>query len=182
MTYFFWNNLQLATPFSFKTDQLQWLPCLIFKRQTFVACAILLLMLERNALLPLEVNLKKETSTLLWYWPCSGKLPCFPLPTSHYQCEMFTSRIRLNGSFLRSLSLVLSMYISEKKRAISLTNKATCTSCTKSINSFVQNLPSLWHSCLGNTQNAKRVVVKSSKVFTEAYENFCFAWSPHMKV
>lgn len=38
-----------------------------FKRQTFVACAILLLMLERNALIPLEVNLKKETSTLLWY-------------------------------------------------------------------------------------------------------------------
>lgn len=87
---------------------------LIFKRQTFVVCAILLLMLERNALIPLEVNLKKETSTLLWYWPCSGKLPCFPLPTWGYQFEMFTSRIRLNVSFLRSLPPVLSMYISEK--------------------------------------------------------------------
>lgn len=86
-----------------------------FKRQTFVVCAILLLMLERNALISLEVNLKKETSTLLWYWPCSGKLPCFPLPTLQYQCEMFTSRIRLNVSFLRSLTLVLSMYISEKR-------------------------------------------------------------------
>lgn len=99
-----------------------------FKRQTFVVCAILLRMLERKALIPLEVNLKKETSTLLWYWPCSGKLPCFPLPTLQCQCEMFTSRIRLNVSFLRSLTLVLSMYISEKKRAIRLTNKATCES------------------------------------------------------
>lgn len=80
-------------------------------------------MLERNALIPLEVNLKKETSTLLWYWPCSGKLPCFLLPTLGYQCEMFTSRIRLNVSFLRSLTPVLSMYISEKKRAISLTKQ-----------------------------------------------------------
>jgi len=38
-----------------------------FKRQTFVVCAILLLMLEGNALIPLEVNLNKETSTLLWH-------------------------------------------------------------------------------------------------------------------
>lgn len=73
-------------------------------------------MLERNGLIPLEVNLKEETSTSLWYWPCSGKLPCFPLSTLQYQCEMFTSRIRLNVSFLRSVSLVISMYISKKKR------------------------------------------------------------------
>lgn len=72
-------------------------------------------MLERNTLIPLEVNLRKETPTLLWYWPCSGKLPCFPLPTLQYQCEMFTSRVRLNVLFLRSFSLVISMYISEKR-------------------------------------------------------------------
>lgn len=95
-----------------------------FKRPTFVACAILLLVLERNALIPLEVNLKGETSTLLWYWPCSGKLPCFPLPTLQYQSEMFTSGIRLNVSFVRSLTLVIPMYIWKKKRAIRLTNKA----------------------------------------------------------
>lgn len=87
-----------------------------FKRHTFVACAILLLVPERNALIPLEVNLKGETSTLLWCWPCSGKLPCFPLPTLQYQSEMFTSGIRLNVSFLRSLTLVIPMYIWKKKR------------------------------------------------------------------
>ena len=97
-----------------------------FKRQTFVACAILLLVFKRNALIPLEANLRGETSPLLWYWPCSGKLPCFPLPTLQHQSEMFTSGIRLNVSFLRSLTLVIPMYIwkKKKKRAIRLTNKA----------------------------------------------------------
>lgn len=154
---------------------------LAFKRQTFAVCAILLLRLGRNARVPLEVNLKKETSTLLWCWPCSGKLPCFPLPTLQYQCEMFTSRIRLKVSFLRSLTLVLSMYISGKKRAIRVTNKATCESRANAPSLLCKSYPLfdvlVW-TTLKMQSNLWLNPVRVSEELMKTY----FLWSPRGKL
>lgn len=137
-----------------------------FKRQTFVACAILLLVFKRNALIPLEANLKGETSTLLWYWPCSGKLPCFPLPTLQHQSEMFTSGIRLNVSFLRSLTLVIPMYIWKKKKSEQLDLLTKQTNELHWMYQFVCVNATLTLTFLSEQHsNEKQLVLKSGEFF-----------------